>query len=142
MKVRWAKILLTGYVLFLLLLVGTADAGMGGRFWSFVRVIPLGDKVGHFALFGALSFLVNWILFARTWQIGPVSILKGSAVLFAIVFVEELSQLFFATRTFDWLDLLADAIGIFGCGLLARNRLRQLVAHRQRILCAQNGPGG
>lgn len=142
MKVRWAKILLTGYVLFLLLLVGTADAGMGGRFWSFVRVIPLGDKVGHFALFGALSFLVNWILFARTWQIGPVSILRGSAVLFAIVFFEELSQLFFATRTFDWLDLLADAIGIFGCGLLARNRLRHLVAHRQRILCAQNGPGG
>ena len=140
MKVRWAKILLTGYVLFLLLLVGTADAGMGGRFWSFVRVIPLGDKVGHFALFGALSFLVNWILFARTWRIGPVSILKGSAVLFAIVFVEEFSQLFLTTRTFDWLDLLADAIGIFGCGLLARNRLRQLVAHRRRMLRAQNGP--
>ena len=140
MNARQAKILLTGYVLFLLLLVGTADAGVGGRFWDFVRVIPLGDKVGHFVLFGALSFLVNWILFARTWRIGPVSILKGSAVLFAIVFIEELSQLFFASRTFDWLDVLADALGIFGCGLLARNRLGQFVPPRQQILGAQNGP--
>lgn len=123
--------MLGAYVLFLVALVVAADTGVGPRFWNFIRSIPCGDKVGHFVLFGALSFLVNWILFARTWRVGSVTVLKGSVILSAFVLAEEISQLFIRTRTFDWFDLLSDAIGIWGCGWLAQNRLRTLMASRR-----------
>ena len=44
---------------------------------------------------------------------------------FALVFAEELSQLAIASRSFDLLDLLADALGIVafvGAGRLAAHR--------------------
>jgi len=128
-QVRRAKFVLAGYVLFLVAVVIAADAGIGSRFWNFIHAIPCGDKVGHFVLFGALSFLVNWILLGRSWRVGGLSVLKGSVALFLIVFAEELSQLFFKTRTFDWFDLLADAAGIWLFGLLAQYRLRRLLAN-------------
>ena len=124
LKMRRAKWVLVVYVSLLLLLIISADAGWGRRFWYLIQRIPLGDKAGHFILFGALSFLVNWILRAGEFRLGRFCVLKGSVILMALVFLEELSQLGFRSRSFDVYDLLADALGIWLFGVWARHRLR------------------
>ena len=123
-KMRRAKWVLVVYVSLLLLLIISADAGWGRRFWHLVQRIPLGDKAGHFILFGALSFLVNWVLHASEFRLGRLRVLKGSVILMALVFLEELSQLGFRSRSFDVYDLLADALGIWLFGVWARHRLQ------------------
>jgi VanZ family protein len=126
LKMRRAKVALMIYAGFLVALIVTADAGLGRRFWNLVQQIPLGDKAGHFILFGTLAVLVNWIMQAREFQVLGLRLLRGSVILMAIVFLEELSQLWFRTRTFDVYDLLADALGIFFFGLWAQKRFQRL----------------
>jgi len=123
---RRAKLALLVYVGFLAGLIIAADAGWGRRFWSLVQRVPLGDKAGHFVLFGTLSFLLNWIMRAQVFRVCRFSVLRGSAILMVIVFLEELSQLCFRSRTFDFYDLLADALGIWFFGIWAQRRLRRL----------------
>lgn len=119
MRIRRAKIVLVAFVAFLVALVALADSGHGQQFFQLARKIPAGDKVGHFLLFGTLSFLVNLILRAAEIRFWRITLLKGSAMVMSIVTVEEISQLFFASRSFDLGDLAADLLGIWTCGWLA-----------------------
>lgn len=119
MKIRRAKVALVLLGLFLVSLVVLADSGEGGWLFALSGKIPAGDKVGHFILFGPAAFLVNLLWRAATIRLLGVRVLKGSAVFLAIVALEESSQVFFRSRTFDLLDLAADALGIWVCGRLA-----------------------
>ena len=123
LTIRRAKIVLVVLVVFLVALVALADSGHGQRLFRLARQIPAGDKAGHCVLFGALSFLVNLILRAATLNLGRIAIRKGSTIVMSIVTLEEFSQLFFRSRTFDLGDLAADLAGICVCGWLARKYL-------------------
>ena len=50
------------FVVFLILVVVIANVGLGPMFFAFIYKVPGGDKLGHFLLMGALSFLVNTAL--------------------------------------------------------------------------------
>jgi VanZ family protein len=52
-----------------------------------------------------------------------ITVLKGSAIVATVVTVEEFSQLFFRSRSFDLADLTADLLGIWVCGWLATKYL-------------------
>jgi hypothetical protein len=119
MKIRRAKLVLIGFVIFLLAVVGMADAGCGDWLFRMARIIPAGDKVGHFLLFGILSFLTNLLANGRRIRLAELPVLKWSALLMALVTIEECSQVFFRSRTFDLLDLASDALGIWLFGRLA-----------------------
>ena len=134
-RARWA---LFGFIVFLFTLIWLADTGRGQWLFDLVRLIPGGDKTGHFALFGLLSLLLNLVLRVSSVRCGPLSVLKGSLIVSVFAIAEEISQLFFSSRTFDLLDLSAGLVGIWMFGriasLYAKRELAMAVAapHRKR----------
>ena len=71
------------------------------------------DKVAHFTLFGLLALSVNSAIGFRAYVFGPVSIYLGSVIVLSVTWAEEFSQLAIASRTFDWVDMLFDVLGIY-----------------------------
>ena len=107
----WA--IFVGFAVFLSFVIRIANTGRGGRYWSFLDRIPYGDKLGHMLLMGTLCFLLNMALRCRTVPLGgEVRIFLGTLLVALFVLGEEISQIFLPSRTFDFVDLLADAIGI------------------------------
>lgn len=131
MKLRPALLLLILWTAPILWLIYQADAGNGR--WLFWRVgqIPGGDKLGHFILYGGISFFANLVANGQTFQLLGQTVLKWSAILIALATVEEFSQLCFRWRSFDLWDLAAGAAGIWCLGLLAMRYLRRQDAARR-----------
>ena len=75
-------------------------------------VIPLGDKLGHFMLYGVMAWLANISINHRTINIGKWKIPMGSLLVLGFAIAEEFTQLAFPHRTFDWADMLCDVLGI------------------------------
>lgn len=113
------KWLTAAFAGFIVLVIVVADVGLGRTLFTFLEHVPGGDKTGHFVLMGVLSLLVNLSLGAARVTLGPVSALKGSLIVAALVTLEELSQVFLAYRGFSLLDLAADFAGIVLFGRLA-----------------------
>lgn len=107
------------YFLFLAFIIVLADT-RGTNYFTFIGVLPFGDKIGHFCLMGIFSFLVNLTLRAKTVQVWKLNYLLGSLIVLAIVTLEEFSQIYIRGRTFDLNDLFCDFAGIFLFGELAR----------------------
>lgn len=97
-----------------------ADTGAESRLFTLVESLPLGDKLGHIFLFGVLAFLLSLSLTKRAHRLCGWSIHRGSLLVLGFAIVEEFSQQFFATRTPDVGDLIADLTGIFLAELLLR----------------------
>ena len=119
LSLRRARLALFGFAVFMTMLVLLADAGRGQWLFQLANWVPGGDKTGHFVLFGILAFLVNVVTRASIVRIGRVPLLRGCLLVAVIASMEELSQLAFATRTFDLRDLGAGLLGIFAIGQLA-----------------------
>lgn len=113
------KILAAIYVFVLAVIVVLADGERTQHVFRFVREMPFGDKTGHFVLMGLFSFVLNLALDARRIRIGRAQILLGTLIVFTLVTLEEFSQLWFITRTFDLIDLLSDFAGILLFGFAA-----------------------
>ena len=100
-------------------IVIAADKGQLPSFITALYAFPNGDKVGHFVLFGILSFLLNMRLplapASRPW----LSLAAGSLVLAIAVAAEEASQSLFRTRSASWADLASSCAGIICFASLA-----------------------
>lgn len=114
------KILTVCYIGILAVIIFVADRKSTSYVLNFIGNIPYGDKLGHFFLMGIFSLLINLSLQLRTVGFGKLRYLLGSILVFVLVTIEEFSQLFIRGRTFDLTDLLADSLGIFIFGELAR----------------------
>jgi VanZ family protein len=119
---KWLTVL---YSILLLLIIAAADQGSYQTIFNLVYLIPFGDKVGHFILIGVLALVVN-----LTWNGAQLKcckgyVLKGSILVFLMVLLEELSQIFVASRTFDLGDLVFDCLGIWVFGRVAEFLLRK-----------------
>ena len=76
------------------------------RIFSFIRSIPMGDKIGHFTLFGFVTYsIVSAIP-------GKRSVLYGASITAIIVLLEESLQIYSPNRTFSFLDLSASLLGV------------------------------
>lgn len=117
-RVRWGVAVLwlvaVGFIVF------CADRRLLRPFFAFITSHPGMDKLGHFFLIGMTAFLLNVALGLKQWKfLGRYWLLGGT--LAAIGFtLEEFSQLWFPSRTFDLLDLTCDYAGILFFGWLAR----------------------
>ena len=109
MKTKIAAIV---YFVILGMIVYAANQGTLSRSVSFYRKIPFGDDLGHFFLMGILSFFATIVSGQRRVCIARFRISPGPIVVFVIVLMEELSQMFIPTRTFSFSDLTADILGI------------------------------
>jgi len=97
---------------FILWIIYQADTGQNSIFFNLAQKSPYGDKLGHFTLFGLLTLSINYITKFKYIQFGFINVLIGTFSVFVFVLIEELSQYFLPTRTFDVLDIFADIVGI------------------------------
>ncbi|MDH3973797.1 MAG: VanZ family protein [Deltaproteobacteria bacterium] len=100
------------FFLFICYIIILADVGAESFLFDFFRGVPLGDKLGHFMLYGFLSFLLNRALTYRYIEKYGLYWQLGSLTVFSFALLEEISQYYFPERTADMTDLLADAAGI------------------------------
>ncbi len=101
------------FFIFIVVIVILADLGNLPPSIRALYRFPNGDKVGHFILFGLLNFFLTRA-FAYPVDVRPrkrvtVSI---SMILAFFLALEEWSQQFLSSRTFDLLDLLAGCLGL------------------------------
>lgn len=109
------------YALAVAAVILTAGAIGTDQAFGFVTRWPGGDKLGHFGLMGGLALMFDRACRKRDVQLGRLRVPLAPAIVAALVFLEELSQLWLpGRRTFDWLDLAADALGIASCVWLGR----------------------
>jgi VanZ family protein len=76
--------------------------------------------VGHFFLYGIVDFLIDRALFHAAPQQSRKSLaIKCGLLLALLIGIEEFSQQFFASRTFDLIDLAFSYLGVFCFSWLA-----------------------
>lgn len=117
------------FSLFFLFVAGIIVADDFGRLQTAIHWIasfPFGDKWSHLVLIGTLTFLLNHALNGRMVKIGDRKVLLGCAIVTVGITVEELSQIWIPSRTFDLVDLSANYLGIWLAGKvwLRRNSAR------------------
>jgi len=105
-----------------------ANMGSSAPAAIYLRSIAHGDKIAHFLLFGFFSFLLNLALSTKRFEFGRISVYRGTVLVGLLALVEELSQRFIQTRTFEYYDLLADFAGIIFFALLTALYARESMA--------------
>ena len=108
------------YCTFILLVVVLADLGLMSWFREYASQYPGIDKAIHFILVGGLSWVLIFAFNAKRMNLLGSSLYVGTILTFALVTLEECSQLLIATRRFELLDLLADYLGILVAEILTR----------------------
>ena len=108
------------FFVFVIAVIVLADHGSLPHSVRALYDFPNGDKVGHFFLFGVLTFFLTRA-FLSSFPSKPRGWVALSIGLILALFIalEEWSQQLFPTRTFDLLDLLASYAGIVAFALLA-----------------------
>jgi len=108
------------FSLFILLVIALADTGSMPRFLKAIYDFPHGDKLGHFLLYGLLAFFVTTALIGAFSNRSPRRVaLWTCLVLATLIGVEEFSQRYFSSRTFDLVDLTASYLGVIVGGWVA-----------------------
>jgi len=105
-------IVAVGFFFFMLWIIYLANTRTPNLFFYFVGSLPYGDKLGHFGLFGFLTFLSILGSNFKWFSLGKIRVYYGAAVVMLFAIVEEFSQVFIVSRTFDLADLAADTVGI------------------------------
>ena len=102
---------------FIIALIILADNGAIPLFIRSLYDFPSGDKLGHFILYGILTFFITRAFLSslpsksRSWVTLAVCLTLTLGVA-----LEEWSQPYFSARTFDLVDLLASFLGVLvGC---------------------------
>ncbi len=103
------------FISYIIFLADTADYNFAFRV---VGHIPYGDKICHAILYGMMTFLLNYGLGFR--RVGIPAHLGGlgnppyigSIIVLAFASLEECSQYYIPSRTFDLWDLGADFVGV------------------------------
>jgi VanZ family protein len=117
------RLLFLATLLFAAFIVAIVIAADRGHFPSLLEGLyrfPGGDKVGHFILFGTLSFLLNKTILTIYPKKNPPRLVLTVSLLLAIgIGLEEWSQSLFPTRTMSLIDLLASYAGVLVFAILA-----------------------
>ena len=101
------------FFIFIISIIVLADSGNIPPFIRSIYDFPNGDKLGHFILYGFLTFFITRTSLSslpsksRSW----VTLSIGLTLALGIA-LEEWSQQFFSARTFDLIDLLASLLGV------------------------------
>ena len=109
---RLVTLLAICFSAFILWIIYLANTGGNSIFFDLVRSIPNGDKFGHAGLFGFLTLIIIIASKYRSFKLGKLNIYYGVIVVIPFIIGEELSQAFIASRTFDFVDIVADFIGV------------------------------
>ena len=100
------------FICYIIFLADTADYNFAFRV---VGYIPYGDKICHALLYGIMALFLNYGLGFRSCTMsrrGHLDLQLGSIIVLTFATLEEFSQYFIASRTFDLWDLGADIVGV------------------------------
>ena len=92
-----------------------------GRLYDYVPNVndyPGADKICHFLLMGTMALLANLALRGSKIQLASKHLYLGSLIVLIPVSLEELSQIFISSRSFDLIDLTFDFLGVYFLGNL------------------------
>jgi len=117
---------------FIIWMIFQADLDRDNLIMTIGQAVPFGDKIGHFLLFGTLALLINKALNFRIVRKWNLRFYFGSVIVLTFAICEEFTQLAFDNRTFDFVDMLFDVLGVIGLSSVGfRRRLRSYV---QRVV--------
>ncbi len=119
---KFTVLLTAMFAVFIGWVIYLADTGQKSIFFDLVRIIPYGDKIGHFFLFGLLALGTNLALKRRGISAGSIFVPFGAIIIFGVVIVEEFTQKLMPGRTFDVNDMLASLAGVVLFSLVPLNR--------------------
>lgn len=111
----------------------SASLGWGRPYFSYLRNVPMGDKMMHFILFGLLSFFCNLAFPSKQTNISKYQLLPISILLIVIVSIDEFSQIWLVRRSFDLRDLFCNYLGIFVFQKLATYVLQRRTNNRKAV---------
>ena len=112
-QIRW--LLPLSFFIFISYIIFLADTADYNFAFRLVGHIPYGDKMCHALLYGVMAFLLNYGLgFRKLYLFGVMAITPyiGSIIVLTFATLEEYSQYYIPSRTFDLWDLGADFIGV------------------------------
>ncbi len=118
-SITTAQLIFLGYFLFLCLLILMKNLNLGNSVFGLLHGIPHIDKLGHFFLYGLLTYLMSFALKHRSIKLMTIRIPMAPVIMLIATFMEECSQITQEFRTFSLLDMLANAVGIVCFGTLA-----------------------
>lgn len=110
------------FLVFIVTVIILADHGNIPPFIRSIYDFQYGDKLGHFILYGLLTFFITrtFLTALPSKPRGWVTLSTG-LILALLIGVEEYSQKYFSHRTFDLIDLLASYLGLIVGGWAAFN---------------------
>jgi VanZ family protein len=80
--------------------------------------IPFLDKIVHMGMYGLLTLVI--LLEIRCADCFPKHLFVGALVFFMGLLIEILQSTVIPTRTAEWLDLLANSLGLLGAYVFYR----------------------
>lgn len=118
---------------FFLVIVPTivlADLGRLPGFLAVIYAFPDGDKLGHFALYGILAFLLVSVVpivdKPKPWRNAFLSCF----VLVLFIGIEEVSQILLINRSADLVDFFCSVLGVAVFGYVAwRIKRKKISTH-------------
>lgn len=120
------RILALSFFILIIWIIYNANVGNQIFLFKAVNHIPFRDKMGHFILFGILTWCLNFGFNYRRINLLSKKFFLGTTLVTVFVVIEEFSQVFIPLRSFDLVDLLADAIGIIAFDFLSRKTGKKL----------------
>lgn len=121
------KALALAFLLFLLAVAYWADTGSMPAVLVALYRFPNGDRLGHFMIYFTLAFLLNLAWPVQRVRLNGLDLRTGSLLAGLAATLEELSQVFIHTRTFDFVDL-----GLGFLGVLCADRLATAIISLQK----------
>ena len=106
------KLLALFFFLFILLVAYWANTNSMPEFLKAATEFPYSYKLGHFVLYGILAYLLTVAMPFRRVTVLRWSIPLGVVLAAAFATLEEISQLFFITRSASFIDLFSGYSGI------------------------------
>jgi polysaccharide biosynthesis protein VpsQ len=108
------------FFIFIITIIILADNGSLPRSIRAIYDFPNGDKLGHFILYGLLSFFITRTFLSSFPSKSRSQVMLSIGLTLALLIaLEEFSQKFFSARTFDLVDLLASYLGLLVGGWAA-----------------------
>jgi len=101
-------ILPLGFFIFILFIIYLADSADHNFAFRLIGNIPYGDKIMHALLYGTMALFLNYGLNYRSFK----TLQLGAIIVLVFATLEEITQYWIPSRTFDLVDLLADFIGV------------------------------
>jgi VanZ family protein len=96
------------FISYIIYLANTADYNFAFRL---IGYIPYGDKLMHGLLYGFMALFLNHGLKFNSYRF-IFNLQWGGVIVLILAILEEISQYWLPSRTFDLLDIFADFIGV------------------------------